>query len=252
MTTWNKTLAAVLLTAVMAPSMLAQEPPAPTPAETPVISIDFPGGSLRELIDAMRRIDPRLNITASSLAQEVKLPEMSIKGATVINVLTAAAAIAPEAYAVACRDSGGAGAPVYMVLVQERSQGRGVTSMRGAGPGEPPRGVQVFSLRSLIEPQPGDAKDKPIALPVETVLSAVESGVQMSGGDAADLKYHRDSRLLLVNGTPAQTGVVSQVLQNLEQDQRQARQMLEQERHRQEQTAARQRAAGGDSPKVDK
>jgi hypothetical protein len=221
---------------------------APTPAQAPVISVDFPGGSLRELIDAMRRIDPRLNITASSLAQDVKLPEMAIKGAAVINVLTAAAAVAPPDYAVMCNASQGPGEPVYMVMVQGRQQQQ---MGQGMAPAQL-REVRVFSLRSLIEAQPADGKDRPIALPVETVLSALESGVRMGAREDAELKYHRDSGLLFVNGQAQQINVVREVLQNLEQDQKEARKLLQNERIQKDQAAQRQKAEAAGDNKVDK
>jgi hypothetical protein len=203
-----KNLFAALLLVV--PVLPAQNPD-PPPAQSPVISIDFAGGTLRELLDAIRRVEPRLNITASALAQEVTMPDLSIKGATVLSVLNAAAAIAPQEYAVACQDTGGPGAPVYMVKVEQRQ-------MVTPGGAVARREVRVFSLRAVIEPQPGDSKDRPIALPVETVLSALDAGVRLGTQEQAELKYHRETGLLFVNGSPAQITVVNEVLRNLNSD----------------------------------
>lgn len=240
-----------LLLLAATPFALAQEAPPPK-AQQPgqVISIDFPGGTLRQLIDAMRRIDGRLNITAASLADEVELPPLSVKGASVENLLTAAAAIAPQDFAVACHTQAGAGEPIYTVIVQDRQRAGQVSNQAARE-----RLVQVFSLRRLIEPQPGDQPTDRVAMPVETLLSALESGTQLGGGKPADLKYHRDAQLLFVVGTNDQVRLVQSVLQGVQQDQLERRSQLEMERNRA--AAERQRAEvrqqeAGRPGKVDK
>jgi hypothetical protein len=235
-----KTLSAALLLCL---PFLPAQAPGTARAQAPIISIDFPGGSLRDLIQAIRAGDPHLNITASSLAQDVPMPPLSLKGATVLSVLNAAAAVAPLEYAVLCSDiaQGQPGEPVYAVVVQSRQP------MTTAAP-PTRRQVNVYSLRSLVEPQPSDPKDKPVALTTETVLSAIEAGLRLGGQEPAEMKYHRDSGLLFVNGLPGQINVVQDVLRSLLTDQVNLRDVLARERMRQESTTR-----GGEAPgKVDK
>jgi len=219
----NKTILTTALLLAACPVFL----PAQAGLAPPVISIEFPGGTLRDLIDAMHRIDPKLNITASAQARDVKLPDLSIKGATVLDVLNAASMIAPPDNAVVCRQSEvtGVSERVYTVMVEKRQR-----------PGTPPerieREVRVFSLATLTEPMPVDRKEKAIALPVSSVLSALEAGVSLVGGPAAELKYHGESKLLFVAGLPEQINVVREVLQNLQKDQSEMRQALFTERRR--------------------
>jgi hypothetical protein len=236
-------LSALFLVATALPAQEA--PPRKQEAPQPVISIDFGGGSLRDLVDAMRRTDPRLNITASALARDVKLPDLAVKGASVINVLNAAAIIAPAEFGVVCRMAENSGEPVYTVAVERRHQ---------PNPPKPvERGVHVFSLATLTEPMAMDRKDKPIALATSSVLSALEVGVGMLGEQAAVLKYHGESKLLFVEGTGEQLDVVREVLQNLQKDQIEQRQAQVQERHRAEEEAARAKADARPSEgKVDK
>jgi hypothetical protein len=245
----NKTILTTALLLAACPVFLPAQAQKPVQvAGGPGISIEFAGGSLRELIDAMHRIDPRLNITAAAMARDVKLPDLSIKGATVMDVLNAAAMIAPRDYIVECRNTEitGGSEPVYTVMVDKRPR-------NGPPPEKNEREVRVFSLAALTEPMPVDRKEKAIALPVSSVLSALEAGVGLVGGPAAELKYHGESKLLFVSGLPDQINVVREVLQNLQKDQSEMRQALFTERRRADEDA--QRAKGepkGFEGKMDK
>jgi hypothetical protein len=216
---YGKTLSALLL---FVPATLPAQNAEP---QEPVISIDFPGGTLSDLLQKLRDTGPRLNITASALASDVPMPELSIKGATLMNVLSAASAIAPQEYQVSCQLRAGAGEPVYSVIVQNMPQaGVQMAPVR--------REARVFSLRAVIEPQPLDPREKPIALPVETVLSALDAGIRVGTQEAASLKFHRDSGLLFVHGLPDQVNVVQEVLRSLLNDQNELRRQLMEQRAR--------------------
>lgn len=211
-------LLAALLLLVPATAAPAQQEPAPA-RPAPIVSVDFQGGTLAHFLDVVRRTEASPNITASAMASEVPMPALSIQGATVTNVLAAAAAVAPQPYDVRCHESPGPGAPVYMVQVQERPQDQTVGW-------RPVRQVQVFSLRTLVDAAPGESGTAGTTLPVETVLSAVEQGVGMAAGDPPQLKYHGDSWLLFVSGSPEQIDVAQTVLQSLQQDQDRRRKAL--------------------------
>lgn len=224
---------ALLLSFAAVPLALAQETtpsPKATPAPEPILSIRFPGGTLKDLIAVIRQVDPSVNIIGSVLTEEVRMPEMSIKGATVMATLETAASVAPPDYRILCRATAGPGAPVYSVAVQFQQ----LAGQPAAGPRREAREVRVFSLRSLIEPQPGDGAGTPIALTVETVLSALEAGTGMGSGHEVALKYHRDSMLLFVDGSANQINIVREVLQNLMNDQKQARDLRDMARAREE------------------
>lgn len=192
-------------------------------------SLEFPGGSLSDLIDAIRRAADGANIVASALASEVELPAIMLRNATVQASLMSVRMIAPEHYRVSVETQVDSGTPVHSVTVT------GTQNPQLNQPHQDYRGVRVFSIRSLIEALPSDPPgfaDK--LLSAATVLSAVENGLEVSrpashgevrveGKAPWDLRYHEDSKLLFVSAHPDQLVLVQEVLQALEQDVQQAR-----------------------------
>lgn len=215
----TKLLAAVLAAAFTVPAA-AQEPPAPggqTPAvgtaaaevaaAAPTVSVVFEGGTLADLLAAIRRQAPGVNIVASQIAEKVQLPRIELHGASLRAALDSVALVVPDPYrakAVETRAKD-ASATVYSIAV--------ITNQTQA---RPETEVRVFSLLSLIAQLPGEKGDGRV-LSTTTVLSAIEAGARALG-ESIDLRFHEESNLLFVRGTRVQIDVVQQVLGSLQKD----------------------------------
>jgi hypothetical protein len=185
---------------------------------TQTISIDFRGGSLEQFVDAICRAGKNINILLSSAGSKINLPPMKLHNAGVEAALQAAGQIVTSDYRIQVRPyHSGVGEPVYSVAVQEISQ---VVTQAGFAPSS--RQVRVFSLKVITEPIPaaGDAPGSHIK--VETVLTAIDTGLSVLSTERADpaakVRFHVDSGLLFVEGNAAQLSLVEQVLSNLTND----------------------------------
>jgi type II secretory pathway component GspD/PulD (secretin) len=81
----------------------------------------------------------------------------------------------------------------------------------------------VLSLNGVTKP--AWANGGPDGLPVETVLTAVETAIMMAGQDEQNpptMRFHRESGLLIVKGTPEQLSTAGQVVESLSVDVRNA------------------------------
>lgn len=203
--------------------------PAPT-AQAPVedralVSLKFPGGTLKQLLDVVRAQAPAVNIVASELAAEVPLPPIELRDVGCMAALDAIARIVPEPYRAkinVSKQSPG-GAAMCAVMVQSPRPPAQTTT------------VQVFSLASLIRELPGADAGTPTALPAQTVLSALEAGARVMG-EPLDMRFHEESSLLFVKGGPTQLELVQQVLGNLQREQDRLRAELERRRNAQRAT----------------
>lgn len=214
----------LLLPLLLAVPASAQDPAAPggqsapaarsTAAET--VTLSFRGGSLKELLDAIRAQAPTVNIVASELAAEVNLPAIELRQAPLQSALESIAMVVPEPYrAKAIASSVALGVPVYSLAIFANRGGSGQVEVR------------VFSLDALSKPLPGDAGAASTAVAARTVLSAIEVGARVLG-EPIELRFHEESLLLFVKGTKQQLELVQQVLGNLQRDQERQRNDLHQ------------------------
>jgi hypothetical protein len=230
-------LSAAILAAVLTPGAKAQAAPSPQPppatattadplaaAPVPRISLRFAGGTLAEFVAAVRAAGTGINVVSSSLADRVPVPAVTLTDVAVDEALRAVGDVVPGTFRVKVDgDRQPKGKPVFSIAVAEAPRGPTATAIGPNGMvtgDEPFRIVKVFSLRELTRSADGGGIDK-VALASTTVLSAVEAGLGIGGGakePTADLRYHEDSGLLFVRGTPEQTGLVHEVLRNLTED----------------------------------
>ena len=72
---------------------------------------------------------------------------------------------------------------------------------------------------------PGDPPGVKLTKTPEVVLTAVRAALDLTGdrADAAEMKYHEDSGLLIIHGNNEQVGAVSQTLHEMELDVRNRR-----------------------------
>jgi len=176
------------------------------------VDIEFAGGNLEALLDRLRRQgEDGINIVSSALANKVQMPSLSLKNADVLSALTAIGQIAPQPYVVRVAQQARAGSDVFTVMVQENVNPQPGQVMQ-------PESISVFSLLTITDGrQSPEGVDLP-RLQVQTVLSAIDTGLGTSQDEDATVRFHKESCLLFVRGTRAQVNLVSQVLTQLEND----------------------------------
>ena len=188
-----------------------------------VVNLSFKGGTLAEFVAALRAAETKANIVVATAAAGAKVPAMDLRGAGIGQALDAACVVAESEYPVRVKDFRGPGETVYSVIAS-------APTMMVAGPNGPVVGTstgnvplavkaeentQVFSLNRLTE---GDMRySSGEGMKVETILSAIEAGTSDEATKVV-LRYHRDSGLLFLRGTRAQTNMVKELLSNLERD----------------------------------
>jgi hypothetical protein len=188
-----------------------------------VVTVDFPGGTVGQYIDALKKAAGRqaVNVVTSRAATEVPIGPISLRE---VSVFTALSAISTAAG----RDT------IWNVKPLAAPMSKAIEGYAlEFAPQQPgPRmvvpsdtSIQVFSLRDLIEPLPGDPPGVPLTKPPEVVLTAVKASLDLLGDRAAqpDMKFHEDSGLLIIHGTGEQIGAVSQALSQMRDDVRRRR-----------------------------
>jgi hypothetical protein len=183
------------------------------------IDIDFPGGTLREYVAALREVTKPnvVNVVAPETVLNVRIGELSLRQVTIKT------AVDSVEWAIEPRGT---------VLVQQIGPNSyGLTSRRGAasveaGPSGPVAAIQVLSLKELTDPLPSDSPHGRVTVEADVVLTAVRTAVESTNGDQAELKYHADSGLLIVRGTPDQLRTAESVLERMQTDVRMRRKSL--------------------------
>jgi hypothetical protein len=204
-------LAAAGVLCAAAPAQPKATPP-PEPGAAPTVSVEFAGGTVAEYVAALRKAagPSPVNIVVSEAAAQVRLAPVSLKSASVwnaVHVIQAAAGgsalghwqVGP-AFEGAPTAESLSGTPVFAVNFYPRE-----------GPAGAGRFLEVFSIQSIIE---GEG-----ATP-EVLLTAVETALKLEGDGAsrAEVKFHKDSGLLLVRGTKQDVRAVEQVVERVRHD----------------------------------
>ena len=209
--------AALLLLSLCLPAQEAERGgpsgPARSDSQEAVITLSFPGGTMAEFVQAVRTIEPTANIVMASLATDAVLPPIDVRSASLDQVLDCACTVAEGGIEVAVKRFKGPGRSVFTILGRLPRTNRG-TTVDQAGNAEEAIVQRVFSLNDLTRPRAGGM---PAAMPVETVISAVELASTV-GGSVPLLRYHSESGLLLVRGTHEQVGYAVEALQVLRDD----------------------------------
>lgn len=179
------------------------------------ISVDFSGGTLADFVAAVRAAGAGINIVVSPRAADVVLPPMKLQQTRVFAALEAVGRIVAPEYAVEVghseHDPGSK--PIYSLTV------RHLVKRTRTQSGKPHKEVRVFSIRTLTQKLPGDPDVPGLVTKPETILTAIETGIEAGGeGERARIRYHADSGLLFVFGTAAQTSLVGEILRSMTND----------------------------------
>ena len=153
------------------------------PADTETFDLKFPGGSPSELVAAIESAGVKVNALIQPGMEKVRFPNLDFRDVTAANVLTA----------VSMLDNGRSARWLYSDRVWVLTA--------------PPtnRRPQVFYVGHLLS-----------QLKIDDITTAIQTTWQMAGKPAtAEMKFHEETRLLIVLGEPQQLESVSEVLGQL-------------------------------------
>lgn len=190
--------------------IVAQDEPAPL-----LVSIDFPGGTVAEFVVVVRHAlppskDPRadVNLLVGQNSANVTIPPMTVRLVELETLFNAAnALLTPRYYLEVDHIDSGNGTPVMVV--------------RATSTNEPAttRVLRVLPLRALTQTVGAESND--LALPPESILTAVQAALELVADDGvipATVRFHESSGLLLVHGTTLQVETASDVVNQMERD----------------------------------
>ena len=179
------------------------------------IDVDFNGGTLADLVNVLRGAANGVNILIPPEAAEVSVPNLALRTVSVEAALRAVADVVTDQRAnvgIGVVRVGG-GQPVFTVRVL-------LARPAADEPGSEETFVRVYSIRSMTEHNPRDNEGDPITMSAETILTAIDTGLEVASGqtEKAQIRYHEDSGLLFVRGTWAQNNLIESILENMNRD----------------------------------
>ena len=183
---------------VVAEGTASPQPQQGAPAQVQAISpnepsfdLDFPGGSVADLLQAIEKATGHVpNVVLGQYADRLKIPPLKVRGITLAQLFDA---LKRAGVGFWNRD-GGSLVAAWAVMAPSPYEGR--TTM-----------VRVFNIQPLLQTR--DVKD---------IVAAAQVALEMDRGpekDQPQMKYHKETQLLIVSGTPYQTGIVEEVLKAL-------------------------------------
>ncbi len=197
--------AAIVAASSIAVSVLAQDggQSAPEPDTTSLVSLEFPGGSALDYVEAVRRATGVLNIMVAAEAAEVRVPPVTLRRVTrqaALDLLDGRQVrTLRHAIELAVREM-----PTYDV--DEEPTFQIVAEVHGD---QPRSAARVWTVRGLVDG----------GLSSEAILSAVELAMEMTGagGGGPDVRFHQDTGLLIARGEQDHLAVIEQVVAGLSQ-----------------------------------
>lgn len=187
-------------------------PQNPLSAPTPLYTVKFDGGTVQDYLEALRAGSngAPLNVACAKELMREKIDAINLEQVSLLTALNAIGAASNEPlvrWDVQPLDSGAiesaSGAMRAFKLVQQRADSKW---LRGSE-------VKTFSLREYVGETRGDEAVKRAT----TLISAAEAalGIDDKGEPTWVVKFHPDSGLLIVRGTPDDLAVASQVVTQL-------------------------------------
>jgi len=191
----------------------------------PVITLDWPGGTVGTYVEALRNASREavVNVVLDAEVSSWDVGPMRLTGVTALQALQAGAA--------AARFEGGGRVAVEDQSTRGGDPGAGfaVLSIVRPGRAERPTDLGVLPLRSLVETLPSE--EGSAGATVEAVLSAIEAGLNLADADGrpAQLQFHPASYLLMVQGDGSELEAASRIVSLLGRDAAERRERLRQE-----------------------
>ncbi|MBS0197351.1 MAG: hypothetical protein JSR77_11390 [Planctomycetes bacterium] len=193
----------------------------PTDAQRqgPPVSVNFPGGSLEEFVNLLRsnaKPDQPVNITYSKDAAALPLPAVKMESVSLSAVLKSLEyLVSSDAVQMSVSNLTDQHGP-------EPTAAFVISCRMSARPFDGPQTLKVFSVNDLIAEGKNDPSGR---IPAETLLTAIKTAlaqVPLRGASTADVKFHADSRLLIVRGATAELDAINQVIAELSDTVRQS------------------------------
>jgi hypothetical protein len=221
-------LAAILCSpADLAPALQpagGQAPDAATQSQPmfPSVTLDFAGGSVEKYVSEIRRVikGHPVNIVVSRAALKVELAPIRLDSASLeaaVQAIRTAAGQDTGLWDISVLPSS-SGAQGALLSVDVRSPRQPIQS---AGDNADLQRMEVLSLRQLIETQPGDPPGAGAVLAPDVVLSAVEAAITLGGNEGEgkpEVKFHKDSGLLIVRAGPTTLRAVVSAVETMRKD----------------------------------
>ncbi|MCE7973940.1 MAG: hypothetical protein DYG92_06370 [Leptolyngbya sp. PLA1] len=228
----------VLLAAGLSGTSFAQatpvEPPAaeqpvlqekPASASQPTISVDFTGGTVEQYALALRAAATTqpVNIVVSKAAARVELAPIQLRDVTLSAAVEAIRAAGEEVGSWLITDIGrptDSGALVWLVDYRARPTKPPAQQTAPESNADLQR-IEVFSLKQVIEADPNDPRGVSVHESPEVVLAAVEATLAMTDEATEgkpELKFHKDSGLLIVRAGPRTLAAISSVVESIRRD----------------------------------
>ncbi len=165
-------------------------------------NLDFPGGTVAEYVAAVETEFGPFNKVLTPEAAAVRVQPLKFTGVRfgdVILILRAVSDPQASGYVHVFKEQG---TDIWRI---------GYTYTGNVVMASVPSELRVWTLRGLIES----------GTRVEDILSAVEAAVGLIGG-SPKIRYHKDTGILIILGSPAELDAANQVLKAIELAQRQA------------------------------
>lgn len=188
--------------------------PADPNAGVSVFDMTFPGGTVGEYLDAIRSIPGVVaNVSLSQDAWGVPMPPIRLSRVSVPVAVRAVETITDEF-----------GTPIFSARAIEdgRSAPLHVIVARPTKPDKPEAEIlHSFRVASLLDPRQGGG------MSADTLLGAIETLLSMDGSGAAQAKamLHKETSTLIMQGRPGQLQAVENLIEGLELDAIQRREL---------------------------
>jgi len=186
-----------------------------------ILNIDFRGGFLMELLETIEEQNGlTVNVIASEEAREQEIPSLKLR-----NVQIGALMMALENLGEFRVMSGSPN--IYTVITSPQSRRPSPPPSRRDTRGKPI--VTIHDIRSLI----ADKKNT-LRFSVSDIVTAVRAGWDMMPDKGApSLKFHEETKLLIVQGTQDEQRIAEDVLDKLNESQRRELQKEEADKNNQ-------------------
>lgn len=173
--------------------------------ETQVVTVSFEGGSVREYVEAIKKVAPATNIVVMACADKVEMPAVQLTKvslSTALQLLDGRSTQGAQGYT-----------ELHVQYNEGDEEGQGIwaidceTSLRDPYGG---RGYRIWSVKDMVgEDQKTTIND--VMSVVDSALSMVDEG-EAEAGTPPQVKFHEATGLIIAKGTDAQLGVIDEVL----------------------------------------
>jgi hypothetical protein len=191
------------------------------PLDEPRFDLDFNGGTPQMLVDAAAKASKEgINVIIPEEHKDVRIPAMRMKRVTVSSLFEAVSEASKRTVSQSPR-------PPYGMPIGTWNSEESYGFRRSGSDNESP--VWVFYYQKPVAPdvsqpklvrffQLGPYLDGPNGLKVEDITTAIQTGYSLLGESSTpELKFHKETRLLIAVGDQNRLSLIDEVLNSLPQ-----------------------------------